>query len=36
MPREAVLLSAVDQVLPLVEIAPALLRLVSKDHGGKL
>ncbi|HVU15209.1 MAG TPA: chemotaxis-specific protein-glutamate methyltransferase CheB [Phototrophicaceae bacterium] len=34
MPREAVLLNAVDHVLPLIEIAPALTRLVAMDAGG--
>lgn len=35
MPREAVMLNAVDQVLPLAEIAPALARLVAMQDGGQ-
>ncbi|MFN8449188.1 MAG: chemotaxis-specific protein-glutamate methyltransferase CheB [Anaerolineae bacterium] len=34
MPREAVLLNAVDHVLPITEIAPALARLVTRYDGG--
>ncbi len=34
MPREAVMLNAVDHVLPLTEIAPALARMVAMDDGG--
>jgi two-component system chemotaxis response regulator CheB len=34
MPREAVLLNAVDHVLPLTEIAPALARMVATQSGG--
>jgi two-component system chemotaxis response regulator CheB len=36
MPREAVLLNAVDHVLPLTEIAPALARMVATQSGGQL
>jgi two-component system chemotaxis response regulator CheB len=36
MPREAMLLNAVDHILPLAEIAPTLLRLVARGDGGKL
>lgn len=34
MPREAVLLNAVDHILPLTEIAPALVRLVAMNDEG--
>jgi two-component system chemotaxis response regulator CheB len=35
MPREAVMLNAVDHVLPLNEIAPTLTRMVAMRDGGR-